>query len=122
LNEENGRALYVPERFSHGYLVLRDNTEISYQAGEFYAPGFEGGLFYKDPRLAFPWPLAVAAISDKDLHWKTLDEQKPEIRRMTWSGGLIVIIVDTALQTREKEGRSIRAALIGAGFMSPGLA
>lgn len=33
-----------------------------------------------------------------------------------------MIIVDTALQAREKEGRPVRVALIGAGFMSHGLA
>lgn len=33
-----------------------------------------------------------------------------------------MIIVDTALKAREKEGRPIRVALIGAGFMSCGLA
>jgi len=33
-----------------------------------------------------------------------------------------MIIVDTALEAREKEGRPIRVALIGAGFMSHGLA
>jgi predicted homoserine dehydrogenase-like protein len=33
-----------------------------------------------------------------------------------------MIIVDTALQAREREGRPIRVALIGAGFMSQGLA
>ena len=33
-----------------------------------------------------------------------------------------MIIVDTALKAREKEGRPIRVALIGAGFMSHGLA
>jgi predicted homoserine dehydrogenase-like protein len=33
-----------------------------------------------------------------------------------------MIIVDTALKAREKEGRPIRVALIGAGFMSRGLA
>jgi predicted homoserine dehydrogenase-like protein len=33
-----------------------------------------------------------------------------------------MIIVDTALNAREKEGRPIRVALIGAGFMSHGLA
>lgn len=33
-----------------------------------------------------------------------------------------MIIVDTALQAREKEGRPIRVALIGAGFMAHGLA
>lgn len=33
-----------------------------------------------------------------------------------------MILVDTALQAREAEGRPIRVALIGAGFMSQGLA
>jgi predicted homoserine dehydrogenase-like protein len=33
-----------------------------------------------------------------------------------------MIIVDSALQAREREGRPIRVALIGAGFMSQGLA
>ena len=80
LNEDNSRALYVPERFAHGYQVLRDNTETSYQVGEFYAPGSEGGLFYNDPRLALPWPLPVAVISEKDQQWKLLDEQESEIR------------------------------------------
>jgi len=51
LNEENGRALYVPERFAHGYQTLRDNTETSYQVGEFYAPDYESGLMHDDPRL-----------------------------------------------------------------------
>jgi len=80
LNEDNGRALYVPERFAHGYQVLRDNTETSYQVGEFYAPGSEGGLFYGDPRLALPWPLPVAVISEKDQQWRRLDDQEREIR------------------------------------------
>lgn len=81
LNEDNSRALYVPERFAHGYQVLRDNTETSYQVGEFYAPGSEGGLFYNDPRLALPWPLPVSVISEKDQQWKRLDEQESEIKQ-----------------------------------------
>jgi dTDP-4-dehydrorhamnose 3,5-epimerase len=59
LSGENCRAVYVPERFAHGYQVLRDETEMSYQAGEFYTPGAEGGLLYNDPRLGLKWPLPV---------------------------------------------------------------
>ena len=44
LSADNHRALYVPERFAHGYQALEDDTETSYQVGEFYAPGSEGGL------------------------------------------------------------------------------
>jgi dTDP-4-dehydrorhamnose 3,5-epimerase len=80
LTEENGRALYVPERFAHGYQVLRDNTETNYQVGEFYAPGFEGGLLYNDARLGLQWPLAVTEISEKDQLWKRLDEQESELQ------------------------------------------
>jgi dTDP-4-dehydrorhamnose 3,5-epimerase len=81
LTEDNGRALYVPERFAHGYQVLRDKTETSYQVGEFYAPGSESGLLYSDPRLKLEWPLPVAVISEKDELWKTLEEQESEIKR-----------------------------------------
>ena len=81
LTEDNYRALYVPERFAHGYQVLRDNTDISYQVGEFYSPGNEGGLLYNDPRLGLKWPLPITVISDKDRLWKLLDEQGEEIRQ-----------------------------------------
>jgi len=81
LNEDNCRALYVPERFAHGYQVLRDKTETNYQVGEFYTPGCEGGLLYSDQRLALPWPLPVTVISEKDQGWKTLDVQEPELKQ-----------------------------------------
>jgi dTDP-4-dehydrorhamnose 3,5-epimerase len=81
LTEENCRALYVPERFAHGYQVLRDDTETSYQVGEFYTPGSEGGLLYNDPRLGLQWPLPVSVISDKDQVWKRLEEQEEEVKK-----------------------------------------
>jgi dTDP-4-dehydrorhamnose 3,5-epimerase len=80
LNEENQRGLFVPERFAHGYQVLRDNTETSYQVGEFYAPGSEGGLRYDDPRLDISWPLGVSVISDKDQQWPMLQEYELQLR------------------------------------------
>lgn len=80
LNEDNHRALYVPERFAHGYQVLRDKTETSYQVGEFYTPGSEGGLLYNDPRLKLSWPLPLTAISEKDTAWPLLDVQEAEVK------------------------------------------
>lgn len=81
LNEDNQRALFVPERFAHGYQVLRDGTETSYQVGEFYTPGVEGGLMYNDRRLGLQWPLPVTAISEKDAVWKLLDDIEPELKQ-----------------------------------------
>lgn len=81
LTDQNYRALYVPERFAHGYQVLCDNTDTSYQVGEFYTPGCEGGLAYNDPQLGLAWPLPVTVISDKDRVWKRLNEQADEVRQ-----------------------------------------
>ncbi len=68
LNEDNQSALYVPERFAHGYQVLRDKTDSSYQVGEFYTPEAEGGLMYNDPRLKLTWPMPISMISELPEH------------------------------------------------------
>jgi dTDP-4-dehydrorhamnose 3,5-epimerase len=81
LSEDNARGLYVPERFAHGYQVLRDKTETSYMVGEFYTPGSEGGLMYDDPALGLSWPLPVSVISDKDAKWALLSEVESEVKR-----------------------------------------
>src|SRR3954447_2367424 len=74
LNEENGRSLYVPERFAHGYQALADNTETTYQVGEFYTPSQEFGLSPYDPDLGLTWPMEASEISAKDAAWKPLSE------------------------------------------------
>jgi dTDP-4-dehydrorhamnose 3,5-epimerase len=81
LSEDNYRSLYVPGRFAHGYQALRDNTDTSYQVGEFYTPGCEGGLLYNDPHFGLEWPLPVTVISEKDGQWKQFGEQEEEIRQ-----------------------------------------
>ena len=81
LNEDNMTALYVPERFAHGYQTLRDNTDTSYQVGEFYTPNAEGGLRYADTRLGLRWPLPVSVISTKDQAFRSLREIEDEVKR-----------------------------------------
>jgi dTDP-4-dehydrorhamnose 3,5-epimerase len=81
LSADNHRALYVPERFAHGYQTLEDATETSYQVGEFYSPGSEGGLSPFDPDLKLSWPLPVTEMSDKDRNWTLWSEVHSEVRR-----------------------------------------
>jgi len=86
LTADNHLGLYVPERFAHGYQVLADATETSYQVGEFYTPEAEGGLRHDDPMLGLAWPLPVAEMSEKDAGWPMLADIEPELRhRMTLS-------------------------------------
>jgi dTDP-4-dehydrorhamnose 3,5-epimerase len=89
LNEDNMRALYVPERFAHGYQTLCDNTDTSYQVGEFYTPSAEGGLMYNDPDLGLEWPLPVSVISQKDQNFLPLREiEQNLIKKMSGVPGV----------------------------------
>jgi dTDP-4-dehydrorhamnose 3,5-epimerase len=81
LNEDNQRAVYVPERFAHGYQTLCDNTDTSYLVGEFYTPSAESGLMHDDPQLGLEWPLPVSVISDKDQRFSLLAETEVELTR-----------------------------------------
>ncbi len=80
LSADNHRGIYIPERFAHGYQALEDHTETTYQVGEFYTPGSEGGLPYDDPALGLSWPLPVTQISDKDRQWKPLSAVEAELK------------------------------------------
>lgn len=72
LSGENGRQLYVPPGFAHGYQTIEDNTEITYLVSSPYTPAAEDGLRHDDPALAISWPEKVTNISDKDLSWPLL--------------------------------------------------
>ena len=81
LSATNHRAIYVPERFAHGYQAIQPDSETSYQVGEFYTPNSEGGLRYNDPNLGLKWPLPVSEITVKDKSWKLLADIEPELRQ-----------------------------------------
>ncbi len=68
LTADNGKQLYVPTGFAHGYQTLEDSSEVSYQVSEFYSPQSEQGVRWNDPAFAITWPLKVHSISDKDMN------------------------------------------------------
>jgi len=69
LTSENYKMLYVPENFAHGFITLENDTEVSYQVSQFYAPGSERGARYNDPAFGIDWPSDVKVISEKDQNW-----------------------------------------------------
>ena len=84
LSAENGRGLYMPERFAHGFLTLEDDTEVAYLMGEAYRPGAAGGLRYDDPKLGLRWPVPVEVISTRDTAWRPIAETESDLKaRMT---------------------------------------
>jgi dTDP-4-dehydrorhamnose 3,5-epimerase len=74
LNDDNRRALYVPEGCGHGFLTLADDTEVFYQMSQFYEPTAGRGLRWNDPSLAIRWPQPVRIISDRDRTYPDLQQ------------------------------------------------
>lgn len=76
LTEENGRMLYVPVGFAHGFQTLTGDADVTYQVSYPYTPGVEGGARYNDPAFGIDWPLEVSTISDKDAAWPLVTDPK----------------------------------------------
>lgn len=74
LTAQNYRMLYVPKGFAHGFITLKDRTEVMYQVSQFYAPDAGQGLRYDDPAIGIDWPLTPEVISDKDRSWAAFSE------------------------------------------------
>jgi dTDP-4-dehydrorhamnose 3,5-epimerase len=80
LSAENGRGLYIPKRFAHGFITLEDDTELTYLISESHVANAEGGLRYDDPMLGLDWPLPVRVISPRDTAWKPIIEIEDELK------------------------------------------
>ena len=80
LTEDNHRAIYVPERFAHGYQVLRDNTETSTRSASSTRPGPKAASSTTIRTSALEWPLPVTVISRRTATGHRLDEVVDEIR------------------------------------------
>lgn len=73
LTPDNGRMLFIPAGFAHGFQTLQACTEISYVMSEFYYSESARGLRWNDPAFAIDWPIADPIISDKDRRTPLLD-------------------------------------------------
>jgi dTDP-4-dehydrorhamnose 3,5-epimerase len=68
LDGENGRMLWIPAGFGHGFLALTDLVGFAYKVTDYYSPSSERTIVWNDPDLAIAWPVSEkeAIVSVKD--------------------------------------------------------
>lgn len=64
LSAENGRQLWVPGGFLHGFVSLEADTEIIYKCTDIYAPECDGAVAWNS--LGIDWGVTDPLLSPKD--------------------------------------------------------
>ena len=68
LSFDNGKQLFIPAGFLHGFMTLEPDTEIVYKCSDYYAPDCDGAVRFDDTDIGIQWPLdpTQAQLSPKD--------------------------------------------------------
>jgi dTDP-4-dehydrorhamnose 3,5-epimerase len=66
LSAENGKSLFIPEGYAHGFQTLTEACELIYLHTAAYNFKAEGALNVADPRLNVAWPLPIDGLSERD--------------------------------------------------------
>lgn len=88
LTPENGRMLYVPRGFAHGFVSLKDDTLFEYYVDNKYMPRLEGGILWNDPKIGINWDeifekydIKEPVLSEKDRVRETMEESTVEFQK-----------------------------------------
>lgn len=66
LSAENGRALLIGRGMAHGFVTLRDDTDVLYQIDRIFEPGHGRGARWNDPAFGIQWPVNPQVMSERD--------------------------------------------------------
>lgn len=65
LSDSNGKLLWIPPGFAHGFCVLGDGeADVSYKITTHYNPDGETGIAWNDPDINVQWPLEAMVFDD----------------------------------------------------------
>ena len=66
LSEKNGKSIYIPPGFIHGFLGLEKENIVVYGCTNYRDKDSEMGVIWNDADLKIKWPIKKPIISDKD--------------------------------------------------------
>lgn len=70
LNVDNGRFLYVPVGFAHGFLSLENDTIVNYAQTSCYSKEHDKGVLFNS--FDYQWNVSNPIVSDRDLSFEEL--------------------------------------------------
>jgi dTDP-4-dehydrorhamnose 3,5-epimerase len=66
LSVDNGKMLYVPPGFAHGFCALSERADVTYKVTNEYAPELDRGIVWNDPAIGIEWRVREPLLSPKD--------------------------------------------------------
>lgn len=66
LSFDNGKQLWIPAGFLHGFMTLQSDSEIIYKCTDHYAPECDGAVRWDSCGIDWPIDIATPVLSDKD--------------------------------------------------------
>jgi dTDP-4-dehydrorhamnose 3,5-epimerase len=72
---DDGKQVFVPAGFAHGFMTLVPNTIVTYKVTSTYDSKSERGISWDDPDLGIAWPRQATTLSPRDRQWPRLKDQ-----------------------------------------------
>ena len=66
LSDTNGKSIYIPPGFAHGFVGLKNENIISYSCTNYRSQKHELGIKWNDKDIKIKWPIKKPILSFKD--------------------------------------------------------
>ncbi len=76
LSDKNGKSLFIPGGFAHGFIGLDKENIIYYNCTNYRSPKHEVGIRWNDRYLSIKWPIKSPIVTKKDNNNFTFHEYK----------------------------------------------
>jgi dTDP-4-dehydrorhamnose 3,5-epimerase len=66
LSEKNGKSVFIPPGFAHGFQALENENYIVYSCTQYRHSKSEKSIQFNDKKLNIKWPIKKKIVSKKD--------------------------------------------------------
>ena len=80
ISAEDGRQIYIPEGFAHGFVVLSEDALFAYKSTVPYDPDGQVSIRWDDPDLGIDWGVTDPILSEKDADAPLLRDASRDLR------------------------------------------